>query len=78
VREAKFGVAETLPVESSWRAASRNLPSGHFLGMAKGRDSSADSSKAEGISEDKKDFDQLKEPLCSRLYMKKGAHFLGI
>ena len=46
--------------EFSERTSSRNLSFGHPLGMAKDKDSSSGSSNNEGISDDKKDLDQLK------------------
>jgi hypothetical protein len=75
--EAGSEGTDALSADSSERTESRNLPSGHFLGMTKGCVSASVSIRAEGISEDKKDFDQLKESLCSKLDKKKGAHFLG-
>jgi hypothetical protein len=42
------------------RTSSRSLTFGHFLGMAKGKVFSPGSSRAEGIADNRKDFDQLK------------------
>jgi hypothetical protein len=76
--EAESEGAEATSADSSKRTESRNLSSGHFLGMTKGCVSVSGSMRAEGISEDRKVFDQLKESSCSKLDRKKGAHFLGI
>jgi hypothetical protein len=75
--EAGSEGTEASSADSSERTESRNLPSGHFLGMTKECVSVSGSNRAEGISEDKKDFEQLKESSCSKLDRKKGAHFLG-
>jgi hypothetical protein len=44
--------------------------------MAKDKDSSSDSSNIGGISDDRKDFDQLKASGWSKFERKKGDHFL--
>jgi hypothetical protein len=67
---ASFG-SETLPVDSSERTDSRNLSFGHFLGIAKESISNPGSSRAGGMSEDRNDFDQLKESSWSRFDRKK-------
>jgi hypothetical protein len=74
---ASFG-SETLPVDSFERTDSRNLSFGHFLGIAKERVSNSCSSRAGGMSEDRNDFDQLKESSWSRFDRKKGDHFIKI
>jgi hypothetical protein len=65
-------------LEFSVRTSSRNLSFGHSLGMAKDKDFSPGSSRAVGISDNRKDFDHLKASGCSRFERKKGAHFFGI
>jgi hypothetical protein len=55
-----FSCSEFVDWVFSERTSSRNLAFGHPLGMAKDKDSSSDSSNNEGISDDKKDLDQLK------------------
>jgi hypothetical protein len=56
---------EVSSADSSETAESRNLSSGHFLGMTKGSDIDSGSNKAEGISEDRNFLDQLRP--CSFL-----------
>jgi hypothetical protein len=68
---------EVSSADSSETTESRNLSSGHFLGMTKGSVTDSGSNKAEGISEDRNFLDQLKESSCIKLDKKKGAHFLG-
>jgi hypothetical protein len=63
--------SETLPVDSSKRTDSRNFSFGHFLGIAKESASNSGSSRAGGMSEDRNDFDQLKESSWSRFDRKK-------
>ena len=70
--------SETLPVDSSKRTDSRNLPFGHFLWIAKESASNSGSSRAGGMSEDRNDFDQLKDSSWSRFDRKKGDHFFEI
>jgi hypothetical protein len=77
VEEARSDGTEVSSADSSEMTESRNLSSGHFLGMTKGCVSVSGSNKAEGISEDRNFFDQLKESSCIKLDKKKGAHFLG-
>jgi hypothetical protein len=64
-------------LEFSERTSSINLSFGHSLGMTKDKDFSPGSSRAVGISDNRKDFDHLKASGCSRFERKKVPIFFG-